>query len=223
MIQESSERWNLELPVGETDRRISYYWWNGRGKPTLVEHKDIYMRGKYPNTRVAQRASKCIWGKVFCIMQFSDNICPTLVLKEPIRILINGKGREQTKTSMCCYRNVFGLNAACSPWKGSSKTREYRERRSRCSKRWSPFPYKTASCATHLGNYHCGRVLDGRNQHCMGLGADEMVRQNYQVDERKILGFRMQMDYIWNKASVGYCGSQRYMCVQKEITCMQGG
>lgn len=35
-------------------------------------------------------------GRFFCIMGSSlKNFCPTLVLKEPIRILIIGKGREQ--------------------------------------------------------------------------------------------------------------------------------
>lgn len=33
--------------------------------------------------------------------------------------------------------------------------------------------------------FHSGRVLERRNQHCMGLGADEMISQNFQMDERK--------------------------------------
>lgn len=40
--------------------------------------------------------------------------------------------------------------------------------------------------------YHSVRVLEGRNEHCTGLGDDEIVGQNFQTDEREILGFRMQ-------------------------------
>lgn len=39
---------------------------------------------------------------------------------------------------------------------------------------------------------HSGRALEGRNQHCTGLGADETIRQNFQTDGRKIVGFTIK-------------------------------
>lgn len=31
---------------------------------------------------------------------------------------------------------------------------------------------------------HSGRALEGRNQHCIGLGADEMASQVFQTEKR---------------------------------------
>lgn len=48
-----------------------------------------------------------------------------------------------------------------------------------------------------------------------------MIRQNFQSDGRKILGFSMQNVIVGNEASGGYCGKQSHKDVQKEIRYIQ--
>lgn len=58
----------------------------------------INMGGQDPNMHITQEGQNGFFGKVLLHYgEFSKKktSCPTLVLKEPIRILIIGKGREQ--------------------------------------------------------------------------------------------------------------------------------
>lgn len=126
-------------------------------------------------------------GRFFCIMGSSlKNFCPTLVLKEPIRILIIGKGREQN-IDVCL---VGILSAALE--KDLVKL-ENPERTSEGVQRDGTTSVQDCKLNDSLGKLcQSGRALQGRNQRCTGLGADEMIRQNFQSDGRKILAFSMQ-------------------------------